>query len=176
MDSRSWTLGVSASRAEWLQCWLTRTLDARRVITTELREALGRMVFVYSALQWDKPFLGPLLAFLALRRPNVQRRLPVYVCLVLEWLRDRSRAHRAHLVRRRLNLSGSSLRVDAKAEGKTVAIGGWAPVRDHEGVIRKDQSPWFSLRLTEETAPWAFSKGLPVKTISTLELFASTWA
>ena len=28
-----------------------------------LREALGRLVFVYGALAYDKPFLGPLFAF-----------------------------------------------------------------------------------------------------------------
>ena len=34
-------------------------------------------------------------------------------------------------------------------------------------------SKWFHIRLTEEEAPWAFSRGLPSSSISTLELLAS---
>ena len=44
--------------------------------TGELREALGRLVFVYGALTYDKPFLGPLFAFLS-SPPGVSRRLPL---------------------------------------------------------------------------------------------------
>ena len=58
----------------------------------------------------------------------------------------------------------------------TVALGGWKPVRDSAGNIRKDLSPWFSLRLDESSAPWAFSRGLPARTISALEMLASTVA
>eukprot|EP00972_Heterocapsa_arctica_P054906 8095223-Heterocapsa_arctica.AAC.1 len=35
-------------------------------------------------------------------------------------------------------------------------------------------SPWFSLALTEASAPWAFEEGLPFKVISALERLAST--
>ena len=69
---------------------------------------------------------------------------------------------------------GSVLRVDAKAEGLTVAVGGWAPVRDEKGQIDVSRPPWFSLTLTRENAPWAFVKGEPARAISTLELLATT--
>ena len=132
------------------------------------------MVFVYGALQWDKPFLGPLFAFLALHPRGRVRRLPVYVLIVMTWLRDRLRVRRAHPVRERLSLDGASLRVDAKAEGHVVAVGGWAPKKDKDGVIDPALSPWFYVQLTKENAPWAFVRGLPARTISTLELFATT--
>ena len=48
---KSWTLGISASRAAWFEGWLTRTIDAGLIDTAELREALGRMVYMYGALQ-----------------------------------------------------------------------------------------------------------------------------
>ena len=111
---------------------------------------------------------------MALHPQGRVRRLPVYVLIVMAWLRDRLRDRRAHPVRQRLSLDGSSLRVDAKAEGNTVAIGGWAPRKDSNGAISTALSPWFSIQLTRESAPWAFVKGLPARTISTLELFAST--
>ena len=86
---RSWTLGISESRAAWLCGWFREVFAAGSVGTRELREAIGRMVFVYGALSWDRPFLAPL-------------------CL------------------------------------------------------------------DESIAPWAFSRGLPARSISTLELLATT--
>ena len=66
------------------------------------------------------------------------------------------------------------MRVDAKADGTEVAIGGWIPAGDSAGNIDKASSPWFSMRLCPESAPWAFSKGRPRKVISALELLATT--
>ena len=37
-----------------------------------------------------------------------------------------------------------------------------------------DKSRWFSVELTERDALWAFIKGVPPNTISTLELLATT--
>ena len=162
------------ARAQWLDGWLTRAIQARKVDTKDLRDALGRMVFVYGALQYDKPFLAPLFAFLSVHQIGVVRRLPLYALIVMRWLRDRLRVRRSHVVRRRTTIAGSVLRVDAKAEGLTVAVGGWAPVRDERGQIDVSRSPWLSLTLTKENAPWAFVKGEPARAISTLELLATT--
>ena len=65
LSLRDWPLGISASRAAWVDGWFTKTLAAGRVNTSELREALGRMVYVYGALQYDKPSLAPVFTFLA---------------------------------------------------------------------------------------------------------------
>ena len=66
------------------------------------------------------------------------------------------------------------MRVDAKAEGMSIAVGGWRPTYNGDGVIDKSISPWFSIKLDAASAPWAFHKGLPYRTISALELLAST--
>ena len=167
---------MAEARAAWMEGWFERTLAARKIDTdtVELREALGRLVFVYGALQYDKPFLAPLFSFLALHKPGRERRLPVYVLIVLRWLRDRIRARRAHPIHRRATLKNAVLRVDAKAEGLAVAVGGWAPFHDEEGCIVVGKSRWFSVRLTEASAPWAFVRGSPARAISTLELLATT--
>ena len=130
---REWTLGISATRAAWVDKWLSTTLAARKVDTAELREALGRLVFVYGALHYDRPFLAPLFAFLSLHRAGVTRRLPVYVLVVLRWLRGRLRARRTLPMKQRARLDKAILRVDAKAEGLAVAVGGWAPFHDKAG-------------------------------------------
>ena len=171
---REWSLGISASRAAWVDKWLSSALEAKRIDTGELREALGRLVFVYGALRYDRPFLAPLFAFVALHRPGVTRRLPVYVLVVMRWLRDRLRARRTLPMVERARVKNAVLRVDAKAEGLAVAVGGWAPHYDAEGRIVVNRSRWFSVRLTESTAPWAFVKGSPARAISTLELLATT--
>ena len=171
---RDWKLGVSATRAEWVIGWLSRSMEARRVNTGDLREALGRMVFVYGALSYDKPFLAPLFVFLSLHPAGVERRLPLYARIVMKWLRDRLQERRMHPLHRRATIKDSVLRVDAKAEGMAVAVGGWAPRRDATGAIRVDKSPWFSVKLTEANAPWAFVRGVPARAIRTLELLATT--
>ena len=38
------------------------------------------------------------------------------------------------------------------------------------------RSPWFSLDLDRETAPWAFTKGEPNRVVSALELLATLFA
>ena len=78
------------------------------------------------------------------------------------------------MVRRRSTIVGSVLRVDAKAEGLTVAVGGWAPVRNDKGETDVSGSPWFSLALAKDNAAWAFVKGEQARAFSTLELLANT--
>eukprot|EP00972_Heterocapsa_arctica_P099866 14731883-Heterocapsa_arctica.AAC.1 len=68
------------------------------------------------------------------------------------------------------------MRVDAKAEGLKVCVGGWRPVLDEGGAIDTMKSPWSAVELDESSAPWAYEKGLPYRAISALELVASTLA
>ena len=59
-------------------------------------------------------------------------------------------------------------RLDAKAQGELVVVGGWEPKRGPQGKLDTQASRWFSIRLTPESAPWAFRKGLPFKSIMAL--------
>ena len=70
-------------------------------------------------------------------------------------------------------LGRAVMRVDAKAEGLAVAVGGWAPHYDSQGVIDTTRSRWFSISLDRASAPWAFVKGHPSRAIDSLELLAS---
>ena len=154
--------------------WYNKVLTDGLILMRELREALGRMVFVYGAIKADKAFLAPLFSFLATRPLGACVEVPLYVRMAVTWLRDRLLRRRAQEVAVAQPNHGALFRVDAKAEGMTVAIGGWAPAVDHSGAVRTDRSKWFSLRLSESDAPWAFAKGLPARSISALELLAST--
>jgi hypothetical protein len=174
INLRECTLGISENRALWLTSWLEKRLKENRVLLRELREALGRMIFIYGALAWDKPFLAPLFIFLSHGPPGSCLELPLFVRTVMQWLLQRIRARRSYPCGTIRHKKGSVLRVDAKAEGQTIGIGGWMPHADSSGNIDKSKSKWFSFELTETQAPWAYSKGEPYKTISALELLATT--
>ena len=60
---------------------------------------------------------------------------------------------------------GEVFRLDAKAEGETVAIGGWRC----RGTDRAKEAPWFAVSLTRRNAPWDFQKGEAFRTIASLE-------
>ncbi len=102
--------------------------------------------------------------------------MPLYVSMVISWLKSQLARRRSMPVSGPLQRQGCLFRVDAKAEGNSVAVGGWAPTAGVDGKVCIEKSPWFSLRLTPENAPWAFARGLPAHSISTLEMLASTVA
>ena len=125
LNLREYTLGITEKRADWMIGWFTKILDQGVLLIRELREALGRMIFVYGALQWDRPFLGPLFGLLSHHQPGECIQIPLFVRTIFDWLRSRLRQRRSypcHLKRSRL---GALMRVDARADGDAVAVGGW---------------------------------------------------
>ena len=64
-------------------------------------------------------------------------------------------------------------RSDAKAEGELVTIGAYEN-HDEEGTpIDASSARWFFVKLTKHSAPWAFEKGEPFRSIASLELLGS---
>ena len=67
----------------------------------------------------------------------------------------------------RANDLGEVFRLDASAkQDGTVAIGGWRT----KGNATSKEAEWFAVTLTRKTAPWAFARGEPFRTIAALEL------
>ena len=64
---------------------------------------------------------------------------------------------------------GEVFRLDAKAEGDSVAIGGWLS----KGASTTRAAPWFSVSLNRRNAPWAFMKGETFRVIASLELLGA---
>ena len=64
---------------------------------------------------------------------------------------------------------GEVFRLDAKAEGDSVAIGGWLA----KGSSCTKDAPWFAVSLTRRNAPWAFMKGEAFRVIAALELLGA---
>ena len=61
---------------------------------------------------------------------------------------------------------GEVFTLDAKAEGETVAIGGW---RCQAGRPTREAA-WFACSLNRRNAAWAFARGEAFRTIASLEL------
>ncbi len=169
VDLKALALGISPRRAEWCVGFLTQLARDGRADVGYLRSGLGRLAFVVGALEWERPFLAPFYAFLSRQPRQGFRSLPLYVRLTAQYMAARLALRRSYPSAATWVQGVEPFRIDASAEGTTIGVGGWLPVRNSEGDIDCALSPWFAFRLTEETAPWAFCKGLPFRTIAALE-------
>ena len=59
-------LGISERQAEWLTRWSREVADPTYVQMGRFEEGLGRIVYVAGALEFERPFLGPLYKFLTI--------------------------------------------------------------------------------------------------------------
>ena len=159
VDVARFEVGLSVRRATWVADWARRAAASPVIPVADVREALGRLSFAAGPLDWLRPFLGPLFAWVAACPPASTLILPAMLRLILGWIarlvEDRRMApcralHPAEL--------GELYRVDAKAgEGGVVCIGGWAL-----GPSRNPRlAAWYSFEVTPKDCPWAFTKDPP---------------
>ena len=163
-------LGLSKKRADWLVEWLEDKAVRGRVSAKEFSQGLGRLGFAAIALDWERPFLGPLHAWASAVQAKVGvLTIPTMLRVLCRWLAGRlAEGGRlqtpAPLVGEEAPLSFFT---DAKAEAGRAWIGGFLEL------VPGCQGPWFSLEVKEDWAPWAFAKGDPNKVIAALELLAT---
>ena len=169
LDYRRFEMGISESRAVWVCTWLDTKIRERRVALGELREALGRLVFVTGPLEHLRPMLGPLFAWASAGRRHARPRLPAMLLILMEFMRDQLADSRMIGCREPALDRGELFRLDAKAEGDEVCVGGWLCA----GGLSTRQAPWFSVRLNKANAPWAYARGEPFRTIASLELLGA---
>ncbi len=172
-----YSLGVTARRAAHAVSWLRRIIRDRRIKVAEFRSELGRLSFICGALEYERPFLSPLYAFLGVCRHQVVKSLPRFVAVACEYLASRLELRRLYPSAEKRRRSSTAPRVDARAEGQEIGIGGWEPRCDSAGRPDLASSRWFMLNLTASTAPWAYSRqGEPYRSIASLEAFATLMA
>ena len=166
-------LGITDSRARWAIQWLERVHRDGCIRGDELRSGVGRLAFIAGALEYERPFLAPLYAFLSKLGGSGLVTLPLYVRLVLFYLASRLKLRRHYPSAESGSIAHDGFRVDARATGEEIGIGGWQPLRDERGAIAIDRSPWFACTLNRESAPWAYHKGKPFRAIASLEALAT---
>ena len=166
----TYKLGLSLKRATWLVEWLRLLARTGKTEAKAFVQGLGRLGFASIALDWERPFLGPLHAWSsAVQGKPGALTLPTMVRVLCGWLADRLESG-GRLQKPEPLLEGEaplSFFTDAKAEAGRAWIGGFLELVDG------CQGPWFSLEVVESWAPWAFAKGDPGKVIAALELLAT---
>ena len=170
---RSYSLGLSQRRAEWFVKWTTQVSTTSTVHMASFEEGLGRIMFVVGALEHERPFLGPLYRFLTIHPRDSVRRVPPYVSFILRYLAGQITRQRHYSCNAEYVTDGCIPRVDAQASEVRTGLGGWFPTRGSDGQVSVWESPWFSVEITKEDAPWVFEKDdRPSRIISTLEALA----
>ncbi len=170
---REHALGLSEARAGWCVSWLRRLQRDGVAQMGDFRAGLGRLAFACGALEYERPFLAPLYSFASLHKRDGTRPLPLYVLVVLEFLAERIAARRHYPSAVRRCSYHSAPRVDAKAEGATIGLGGWLPTAGADGKVQTSASPWFAFELSQSDAPWAYARnGQPFRAIASLEALA----
>ena len=173
MCNRSYAMGVSEKRANWLIKWMTTMLEEGTVGTMVFAGGLGRLNFAASALYHERPWLGPLYAWISgvIREGSPRATIPWGVRFILKWLIQRFReAGRVMVVPELPTERGELFRSDAKAENGRAFVGGWDLSRGSD----PKRARWWYLEVTKEEFPWAYAKeNDPNRVIATLELLGT---
>ena len=169
-DFRAFRLGVSQARADWVVKWIQGRLDEGRVDINDFTAVLGRLCFAMGPLEYARPFLAPLYAWVGALDARGSVPLPWSVRFILTYIKGEFMGENRTMQIYPMSVDfGPAFRADAKAEGQSVVIGGW----DCAGGRPAAQARWFSIELDRRSAPWAFARGEPFRTIAALELYAS---
>ena len=132
----------------------------------ELKSALGRLSFVAGALRHVRPFLAPLFSWSASLAGGTFSKFPDAVAILLEFVKAEVDRRPTRPLEPLATDPIDIFRVDAKAAGEEIVIGGWESWKHAD----TRQARWFSFHLTRRTAPWAYMKGDPFRAIASLEL------
>ena len=168
LDVATYEKGIGPSKVAWLCEWVAGKLRDGCVQGRVMKGVLGRLSFVAGALPHVRPFLGPIYAWVAQLPQGLVATLPLSICLLLEFIKKE--VERAPMTAPKPLMSHVKdvFRIDAKAEGDKICVGGWESFSGDT-----QQARWFSVRLDKKSAPWAYVKGEPFRAIAALELVAT---
>ena len=99
------------------------------------KEGLGRVMVVAGALEYERPFFGPLYKFLILHQRESIRAVPPHVSFFLRYLSDQIAQCRHHDCSSRLFPDQLAPTVDAQASAERTGVGGWFPHVDESGKV-----------------------------------------
>ena len=76
---RYFQVGISARRAEWFSRWTRDMASPDHIHIGKFEEGLGHVMYVVGALEFERPFLGPLYKLMSIHPRNSVRRVPAYL-------------------------------------------------------------------------------------------------
>eukprot|EP00913_Durusdinium_trenchii_P018268 g17163.t1 len=158
--------GINESKRRWIQGWIDTKLEQGGVLGRELKSVLGRLSFVAGALRHVRPFLAPLFSWSATLAGGTFAKFPDAVIILLEYVKGEVSRKPTRPLEPLMTAPIDIFRVDAKAAGEEIVIGGWETWKR----VEQKHARWFSFRLNRRNAAWAYLKGDPFRSIATLEL------
>ena len=132
----------------------------------ELREGLDPLQFIAGPLEHVRSFLGRLYSWACTGRRYARPCTPPMMLRNLKFLVIKLKRCRMTECSARTKDVGELFRLDAKAEGEEVAIGGWRCA----GIRQTREAAWFAVRLSSATPLGPLPGGEPFKTIAILKL------
>ena len=121
---RTRTLGITQRRADWLTKWSREVAAAPVVNMAFFEEGLGRVMYVVSALEYERPFLAPPCRFMTMHPRGSTRRVPDDVRVILNYIAEEVSETRHYPCDPVLRSQTCSFRVDAQASDDRTGVGG----------------------------------------------------
>ena len=166
LDVAAFTRGINESERTWILKWVDDKLQQGGVLGRELKSVLGRLSFVAGALRHVRPFLAPLFAWSSSLAGGTFAKFPDAVVILLEFVREEVSRKPVRGLEPLLASPTDIFRVDAKAAGEEIVIGGWDLGTAHRclGLVG------FPSSSTVGTPHGRTCRGDPFRSIATLEL------
>ena len=89
IDWEKGLLGISEKRAAWLVDWLTSKVTEEVVDLADLSAVVGRLGFATGPLEFVRPFLAPVYAWVAAMGHRGRARLPWSLAFLFKFLADK---------------------------------------------------------------------------------------
>ena len=168
LDVGRFTIGMSASRMQWLHSYLKDLVEGKACLVRDVEMFLGRLAYATGALEYGRPFLGPLYAWVTAVPAGTFMKVPVAIRVLMTWFLERLAEGAGVTCTRKVGAGFLLFKADAKGEPGLCVLGGYKVAKD--GGIA---GPWFSLKISESDAPWLFKDGEASRRIATSEMLAS---
>ena len=166
LDVGKYLRGIGPKKQKWVLEWIDSKL-AEGGITGRPQIGPGEAIsFVAGALRHVRPFLAPLFSWASTLAPGTYCKFPDAVQILLRYVQAEVRRSPMRKASRERTGDTDCFRIDAKADGDEITIGGW----DSHGGRPTGEARWFSFRLNRKLAPWAYLRGDPFRSIASLEL------
>ena len=153
----NFTRGISDKKVAWVKEWIQRKKQDGGATGREMRSSLGRLSFVAGALHHVRPLLGPIFAWASMLSSGTFAQFPDAVKILLGYISKQLDGCSMEPAKRMEAEPTDVFRIDARAEGDKIVVGGW------ESYMNQDtsQARWFSIELNRRNAAWAYVKGDP---------------
>jgi hypothetical protein len=168
LDMGRFRIGLSASRFKWLHDYLKDLVDGKACLVKDVEMFLGRLAYATGALEYGRPFLGPLYAWVSAVPSGTFMTVPTAVRVLMTWFLERLAEGAGVTCARKPGPGFLLFKADAKGEPNRCVLGGYKVAAD--GGIA---GPWFSLETSGDEAPWLFKDGEASRRIATSEMLAS---